>query len=187
MRRIYNPIIMTLIFVVGLLALQATAENVFKQTSGVHPRLSTDEIEKIESLYETVPVTQWVDRDGLKPTSYAQWQSQQIAPTTFSSRQISLTGNIRNGVKICVIVNTGLYSDILTSLNQYEADLISEGHTVEIITSSGGTPEDMRIFLQGKYAEGMEGCLLIGDFPIPWYEVMCWDDTYLSEFPCDLY
>ncbi|MCP4703315.1 MAG: hypothetical protein GY865_01795, partial [candidate division Zixibacteria bacterium] len=47
--------------------------------------------------------------------------------------------------------------------------------------------EDMRIFLQGKYAEGMEGCLLIGDFPIPWYEVMCWDDTYLSEFPCDLY
>ena len=171
----------------GLLAISAVAEKIVNQTAGNRVNLSENEIEKIESVYETVPVTRWVDQNGLKPTSYAEWKNQQVNPTAFEARQVSLSENSRSGVKISVIVNTGLYSSILASLTQYETDLIAEGHTVEIITSSGGTPEDMRAFLQGKYAEGMDGCLLIGDFPIPWYEVMCWDDTYLSEFPCDLY
>jgi hypothetical protein len=123
----------------------------------------------------------------LKPTSYAEWKSRQAEPSAFTARQVSLAGNNRSGVKICVIVNTGLYNDILASLNQYETDLVAEGHTVEIITLSGGTPEDMRAFLQGKYAEGMEGCLLIGDLPIPWYETECWEEQTHTEFPCDYY
>ncbi len=187
MSKRYNQIILIIIFLMGLLGISAVAEKIVYQTGEKQVNLSDEEIKKIEAVYETVPVTKWVDQNGLKPTSYAEWKSQQVNPTAFEARQVSLSEDSRSGVKISVIVNTGLYNSILASLTQYETDLIAEGHTVEIITSSGGTPEDMRTFLQGKYAEGMEGCLLIGDIPIPWYEVMCWDDTYLSEFPCDLY
>ncbi len=187
MSKRYNQVLLIIIFLMGLLAVSAIAEKIVNQTKGKRVNLSENEIEKIESVYETVPVTRWVDQNGLKPTSYAEWKSQQVNPTAFEARQVSLSEDSRSGVKISVIVNTDLFNSILASLTQYETDLIAEGHTVEIITSSGGTPEDMRAFLQGKYAEGMEGCLLIGDFPIPWYETECWEELSHTEFPCDLY
>jgi len=187
MGRKYDLILFVVLLSIGLLTIQAVAEKNFNQINGKQLELSAKEISKIESLYETVPVTQWVDYNGLQPTAYADWKSRQPEPTVFSARQVALAGNSRSGMKICVIVNTTLYDNILTSLNQYETDLINEGYTVEIITSSGGTPEDMRAFLQGKYAEGMEGCLLIGDLPIPWYETECWEELSHTEFPCDYY
>jgi len=186
-RRKYDLILFTVILLIGLRAVQSVAEKINNQIGGKRSELSAEEIAGIESQYENIPVTQWVDYNGLKPTSYAEWKSGQAEPTAFSARQVSLADNNRGGLKICVIVNTGLYNDILASLNQYEADLVAEGHTIEIITSSGGTPEDMRTFLQDRYAEGMEGCLLIGDLPIPWYETDCWDGPTHAEFPCDLY
>jgi hypothetical protein len=44
-----------------------------------------------------------------------------------------------------------------------------------------------RSLLQTKYAEGMEGCILIGDLPIPWYETDFGDPPEHAEFPIDLF
>ena len=151
------------------------------------PVLSDSELAAMARQYNEIPITRWVDYDGLKPMSFAEWNARVGPPAPFAVRQIVGAGSQRNGVKICVIVNSGLYDDIAASLDQYILDLTAEGHNVEIHLSSGGTPADMRGFLQDKYAEGMEGCLLIGDFPVPWYETECYPPESFTEFPFDLY
>ncbi len=46
----------------------------------------------------------------------------------------------------------------------------------------------MRAFLQGLYSSGLDGCVLVGDFPVAWYEIDgCWDKRGHEEFPTDLF
>ena len=121
-------------------------------------------------------------------TSYAEWIARQGEPKPFSAKYINTYGGTRDGLKICVIANETLYPSIESSLDQYSADLTAEGHTVEIHTSSGGTPEDLRSYLQNLYSQGMDGSLFIGDLPVAWYEAICnWKDKSYEDFPCDLY
>ncbi|MBA7477865.1 hypothetical protein ES707_13280 [subsurface metagenome] len=49
------------------------------------------------------------------------------------------------------------------------------------------SPQSLRTHLQNGLSEGLVGCVLVGDFPVPWYEM---DDDFegvYSDFPCDLY
>jgi hypothetical protein len=132
----------------------------------------------------------WIDDGGKLPISYKQWKATTGTEQAF---QIYLTEKSKtkaaaSGVKFCIIVNSVLQPLIQTSLDQYVADLTGEGYDVETYATSGGTPEDIRTFLQGRYALGLVGCILIGDLPIPWYEADCWDDPVEhEEFPCDLF
>jgi len=137
-----------------------------------------------------VTVTRWVDPEGRTPINYVEWKARTGISGPFQIKLAAESLRLKStaiGTKFCVIVNSSLYSQIQSSIDQYVLDLTGEGYIVEVYTTSGGTPEDLRTFLQGRYSSGMEGCVLIGDLPVAWYETECWDPLEHEEFPIDLF
>ncbi len=137
-----------------------------------------------------VEMTRWVDPQGRTPISYAQWRTTRGPERPFEMNLARTATPSKRGVSttsMCIIVNTELYPSIESALDQYMLDLTGELYVVALYTSSGGTPEEMRSFLQQQYLAGMEGCVLIGDLPVPWYETWCGDPPAHQEFPCDLF
>ncbi len=140
--------------------------------------------------FKEVTVTRWKDSQDRKPISYVEWRNRVgergLFKIELSKKSLKLKRK-GNGAKFCVIVNSTLYDDIQSSVDQYVMDLTKEGYDVEVYTTSGGTPEDLRAFLQGRYSLGLVGCIFIGDLPVAWYETECWDPPEHEEFPIDLY
>jgi len=131
-----------------------------------------------------IVLTRWVDPYGSRPTSFQQWKESHGDPRDFDARLViagSASANSRDLTGMAVIINTDLYPQIAAAIDQYVLDLTSEGYSVNVYTTAGGNPEDLRSFLQARYAEGMAGCLLIGDLPVPWYE------HEEEQFPADLF
>ncbi|MDH3891189.1 MAG: putative Ig domain-containing protein [candidate division Zixibacteria bacterium] len=138
----------------------------------------------------TVEITRWVDPEGRLPSGFNEWQATQSPLEPFSiqlSQTVQPNNRAGRSTKMCVIVNSDLYPSIQTALDQYLLDLTGELYAVELFTSLGGTPEELRTFLQQQYQAGMEGCVLIGDLPIPWYETWCGDGPDYEQFPIDLF
>ena len=88
--------------------------------------------------------------------------------------------------KVDVLVDSTIYGDMINALAQYESDVEKSGFSVEIYSINGGTPEDIRSFLQGELSCGLVGALLVGDIPVAWYEI---DNDFGSytNFPMDLF
>jgi hypothetical protein len=137
-----------------------------------------------------IPVTRWVDRDGSRPTGFQEWKLKAGPEGPFVSALVDARPADKRGPRsgeICVLVNNQLTAGIQTSLDQYVTDLAAEGYSVAVYAQSGGTPQDIRAFLQEEFEKGMVGVLVIGALPVPWYEAECWDPAEHEEFPCDLY
>lgn len=136
--------------------------------------------------YDDIHVLEWADPNS-QPMTYDEWRQLVGEPQPFESNfvaQYAPVGGTRTEVDFSILVNAGLYPDIIASLDQYIFDLTREGYSVTLYTIFGGTPEDFRAFLQGRYDEGMEGCVFIGDLPVAWFEHDYWGH---EEFPCDLF
>jgi hypothetical protein len=137
-----------------------------------------------------IPVTRWMDGEGRRPISYQEWKANVGRPGSFEIDHMGVMspakGSDDEGL-FCVVVASDIFNGIQTSLDQYVLDVAADGFTVSVHSIAGGQPENLRTFLQGKYAEGMVGAVLIGDLPVPWYESDCWDPVEHEEFPCDLY
>ncbi|RKX18538.1 MAG: hypothetical protein DRP35_09120, partial [Candidatus Zixiibacteriota bacterium] len=145
--------------------------------------------DNLNSIQNTIK-TKWVNPDGELPISYNQWVSEQDLSKPFKYNSLSLTSSsgIKDGsVSFCVVVNDLLYPSIELSLSQYILDLTGEGFNVELLTVSGGTPEDLRLLLAERYSLGLQGCLFVGDLPIAWYETNFGDPPEHTEFPIDLF
>jgi hypothetical protein len=145
--------------------------------------------------YKNIPVTRWVSPDGSQPASYASWHSKfssvgpfqhgrVYGPSTSSGETNRLHG------KVEILVNAGLYGDIESALNQYIQDLEAEHWTVLLDTIRQGSPESIRALLQS--VSGLAGAVLIGDLPVPWFQML--DDFDQNDtldgyeyFPCDLF
>ena len=154
-----------------------------------------------QTAYQRTRITRWVDPQGGAPISYSAWKTRVGDAGEFAIRRTDKSRaavSLDAGTSVCVIVNSSLFTQIETSLDQYVQDLTGEGYIVEVYTISGGTPVDLRTFLQGRYASGMEACVLIGDLPVAWFESeYCWDDSpsedpqfqplVHEEYPCDLF
>lgn len=125
------------------------------------------------------------------PAGYAEWRARSEAAGLFRLRPIRSTTSLESstpGCQLAVIVNSLIVDTLKAALDLYLLDLAGEGFAATIYATSGGTPEDMRAFLQQLHAGGMDGCLLIGDMPVPWYEMSdCFSPGWNEEFPCDLF
>ncbi|MCP4705717.1 MAG: hypothetical protein GY865_14050, partial [candidate division Zixibacteria bacterium] len=178
-------VFLTLTFLIGLTS-NVTSKDL--SSSSLRLQLTEDEIEvRKQKTSETHNLRQ-IDPEGTKQISYEEWVTQQGTPRPFSSKQVITSSPLRADSKICVIVNSTLYPSIEIAVTQYVADLVLEGYSVDVHTTIGGTPLDLRAFLQGEYALGVNGCLLIGDLPMAWYEATCdWDPPDYEQFPCDYY
>jgi hypothetical protein len=124
--------------------------------------------------------------------SYGEFLGRQGLTTPFETRIVAEEKG-RSGTVI-VVVNSTLYPSISASVDQYLIDLLASGYSVSVQTVSGGTPASLRSYLQGQ-AQGLVGVLLIGDLPIPWFEIDYdfdgsdpdqLDDEYAA-YPCDLF
>lgn len=174
----------------GLALLIASTLLFFVSIHLAHAQNATDSGHRRSS--RDVKVTRWIDPEGSRPLSYEEWKTEVGEPGPFEIDMVSeapLSKPLGAGVKFCILVNAAIYAPLEFPIGRYVIELTGEGYDVEVYVTSAGTPEDLRAFLQGKYAAGMAGCVLIGDFPVPWYEtVACWDDPYeVEEFPCDLF
>ncbi len=133
------------------------------------------------------------DPSGKKLISYAEYMARVGPPGPFRIERVYKSPSKGTG-KILLIVNSSIQSSIQTALNQYKSDLETAGYTVVIYASSGGTPNDLRGYLQGQ-STGLVGVILIGDLPIPWFEIdYDFDgtdpdslDNEYANFPCDLF
>jgi hypothetical protein len=136
------------------------------------------------------PVTRWPEESEIRPTPFDQWQQSMAPAKSLETKSIMHRDpikGIRSRGLFVIIVNTDLQVSIQASLDQYITDLALDGFEIELIAASGGTVQEFRSFLYTKYLEGMQGAILIGDLPIAWYEITCWEWVEHEEFPCDLY
>jgi len=125
----------------------------------------------------------WCSADHTDPTRFKDTTGIQ------SQLELRLVSRIDAQVTdgIYVLVNISIYSDVQSQLDQYVLDVSSDGYWVEVYTIQGGSPEDVRVFLQGGLSGGLVGCLFVGDVPEPWYEMYgCWGGGN-EEFPIDLF
>jgi len=136
-----------------------------------------------------IEVTRWMDPTGREPITHAEWTAAQ--PMHRSSIGIIPppakpvppgTGAIR------VLVRDSVHGSLTAEVDQYIADLTAQGYTVSTLVGDFATPAALRAWLQTEFANSqIVGAVLIGDWPVPWFEM---DDDFFnnhSEFPCDLY
>ncbi len=139
-----------------------------------------------------VEVTRW---PGDRPddfVTYDDWkaiQGELLPLRTELFDRLILSSNAKETKLLCIMVNDSLLDSLQNDLGQFLIDLAYDGYAVEVFSSWGGTCQEMRQFLQGKYQnENLTGVLLMGNLPIAWYETFaCWEDTPHEHFPCDLY
>jgi len=138
------------------------------------------------------------DPTGAPPTHYSAFQRAlpPSAPLDLNPLARGDRRGMRPGGRVLLLVNNTLYASIATEINRLWLDLETAGYAVALTTTSGGTPASLRAYLQSEYGgAGLAGALLIGDLPVPWYEIDfdfdgadadTLDDEY-ADFPCDLF
>ncbi len=87
--------------------------------------------------------------------------------------------------RVDLLADRGACSSIIRSV---ALEMERVGWAVTLWSCRDGRPAEVRAFLQKRYAQDrIEGCFIIGDLPVAWFEMD--DDFFLrhSEFPCDLY
>ena len=130
--------------------------------------------------YSNIPRLKWFGPGS--PSTYREYMSRRSEAPFLAAHlwTASPPRSIARAVKAMVIVNTGLYPGIQTSLATYTADLVNDGYTVDLYQASGGTPTDLRNFIITNSID-VKGCVLVGDQPAAWFE---YDN---EQFPCDLF
>ena len=135
---------------------------------------------------ENVVVTQWKHPTGESPITFAEWKKGRPTRPTHIEKKYpppSIPSSPSNNVY--VLVDPTIYSGIQTSLEQYTQDIVNAGYSVEIYSASFSTVQELRSFL--SEATGLVGCILVGDFPVAWYEMDNPDPWGHEEFPIDIY
>jgi hypothetical protein len=135
--------------------------------------------------------TRWKAPPGVERLPHEVWES--TGP--FKVTEVSTVGSDAKAdeERIAIIVDSSVYIDISVSLATYQSDLATKGYSSIVSTVSGGTPEDLRNYLIGLYAEpdSLIGAVLVGSVPYVIYEMMQdWNDgmgSWYEDFPCDLF
>ena len=84
-----------------------------------------------------------------------------------------------------ILVQPTLYSGIASRVQELVTDWESEGAQVVVYSMQFASPTALRDTL--RHIPGLTGALLIGDFPVPWYQVCEDSGQHYQEFPCDLF
>jgi len=137
---------------------------------------------------DEVTLLRWVGPPGSRPGTFREWLSSHPY-TDFSYRLDKMvTGNEKAGT-VAIITQQSIAPSLTDEIDQLINNLQQEGYTVESYEVSGGTPKDLRSFLQNLYnTENIEGALFIGDFPVAWFQIK--NDFYeygYAEWPIDLF
>ncbi|MCK5841800.1 MAG: hypothetical protein KAH31_06520 [Candidatus Sabulitectum sp.] len=119
----------------------------------------------IAGVYDETPITRNLDPDFV-PGTYAEYRSGQPEFTELIVTPV--TGEIR-GTEFLVVMEENM-SDSLDSalLDQWLADIQSEGNSSAAVEITYANPIQIRAWLLGLYNDGLEGVVFVGDIPVPW-------------------
>ncbi len=129
--------------------------------------------------------SRWFSAEGRQPTSYLEWLDKQPAPADLAVEQVYDSLAYRSSavdadLNVVVLVNADIYQAVETKLDTWIEDVEAEGWTVSLFSSTFPDSAALRAFLAAQ--PDIDHCFLIGDFPVPWYEI-----NDLDQFPIDLY
>ncbi|TKJ41018.1 hypothetical protein CEE37_04965 [candidate division LCP-89 bacterium B3_LCP] len=143
--------------------------------------------------YHKVEVTRWAGSG--KPMTYAEYiASHPLEPLRWQEvdRRYS---NLDQTGSMLVVVDWVLSTWLQTEIDRYLDDLTADGWDPIQLTMTGGTPEELRGILQQYWAsDSIMGATLVGDLPVPWFELYedfdndgIPDNPWQVQFTCDLY
>ena len=122
---------------------------------------------------------EWHAPPGVLPGTHSDYLK--AHPIRAAEFRAVLSDKSRIDADISILVDATLNAQITTGLNQYIADLESEGYTVFINTVSGGSAQDIKNWVLDRFNAGSEGFVFVGDITAAWAEVSG------DQFPCDLF
>jgi len=111
--------------------------------------------------------------------------AQDIATGLISGRSTEITQPENINEVRAVFVEPWLYSDIENRLLQMVQDWEEEGAKVVVYSMQFPNHQALRDTL--KSIKDLKGALLIGDFPVPWFQKCGEDGEHYQEYPVDLY
>jgi hypothetical protein len=134
------------------------------------------------------PLSHWVSSDGSKPGTYADWVAgYPYRPFSWKLARVTEGTDFHN---VAIIVESGLADSLDSDVTVFTTNLGHAGYTSFLYKVTGGTPESLKALLQSAWtAHQIEGALLVGDLPVPWYQIKVDPgnhNTY-SEWPIDLF
>ncbi|MFH2001143.1 MAG: C25 family cysteine peptidase [Planctomycetota bacterium] len=137
---------------------------------------------------------EWCSPEDQLPGTYAEYMESRISadfrissptPPRGSKMQpdpeLPELGGVDPIYTVSVLVDEALFSEIASSLDQYRKDLARENQHAFIETVTGGTPAEIKAWIQEQHESGSRSIFLVGDVTAAWAEVSG------SQFPCDLY
>ena len=133
----------------------------------------------------------WLDLDRHYLVSYADYKAlyppQQTQVVSIVPFITPLEGKSRG--RVAILVNTNLFDQVQDSVYTWISDLGADGWDVVLIEAVFGTVEELKDELVSLWSSdaGLEGCILVGDFPVPWFRLESDFGSGVSEFPVDLY
>ncbi|MBN2208003.1 MAG: hypothetical protein JW759_01720 [Candidatus Coatesbacteria bacterium] len=92
--------------------------------------------------------------------------------------------------RVAILVNSELYPKIQDDLIVWVQDINNDGFEALLVEATFETIQDLRAALRWAWEseEGLVGCIVVGDFPVPWYRIPPDESGYIiGAFPCDLY
>ncbi len=168
--------------VVSLVFLLTPAALIQGSNTTITKNISANQQESGKQDGRFIEKLQWYSPNGELPGTYRDYlQSHPYAPIRFSKTTDYHTSILAENNTLAILVNEDLYPQISTMLWQYISDLLVEGYQIIETTTSGGTPEEIKAWIQEQYSFGVTGVLFIGDIPAAWAEVSG------DQFPSDLF
>ena len=85
-----------------------------------------------------------------------------------------------------IYVNNTIAGSISNEIDQYEQDVINQGYTVQVVNWSHTNVTLLRndLINASLQSEGLEGAVLVGDFPAAFLQYFYYT---MTTYPCDLY
>ena len=138
----------------------------------------------IAGVYDETPITRNLDTD-FEPGTYAEYRAEQPEFTELKVTPIS--GGVR-GTDFLIVMEEHM-SDSLDSalIDQWLADIQSEGNSCATVEITYADPVEIRAWLADLYADGLEGVVFVGDIAAPWSCTL--DNKFKSNetFPSDYF
>ena len=133
-----------------------------------------------------LPPTRWIDPLGRMPIKREEFEGKKPFPLERRIGAVLVPSKSSNPL-VDILVNSSLYEEIQSSLEQFVSDLENEGYSIRIDTVSGGTPADLRSHLNVLLNQGLVGAIFIGNLPVAWYHMDEPGWGMVEEFPIDYY
>jgi hypothetical protein len=123
---------------------------------------------------------------GTSPGTYRDWTDGH--PTKPFGWRLAAVDREAGSPAVAIVLQPSLARTLRARLDGFRCDLESAGYTVFNYEVEGGSPESLRCLLADAHsADSIEGVLLIGDLPVPWYQAKNLHGKAYGEWPVDLY